>query len=335
MLETEIVHIALENLQKNTHILGVWKNYEIGDNKKIDGEITFNIDNQQVKIFTEVKRTIRNYQLNNITDIASAHKPFLLVAEHLFPKIKEELRQRDISYLEANGNIYLKGQGLFFWIDNQKPLEQEKEKINRAFTKTGLKVIFLFLQNEEYVNYPYREIARMAEIGLGNVTNVMNGLKQDGYLLKLNKDEYRLVNKKELLDKWIPAFAEKLQPSLHIGNFRFLKEEEYKNWKNLALIPGKTYWGGEPAGDILTNYLKPEILTLYTEENRNDLIKNYRLVPDPKGKVKVYKKFWANEAVNHITVRPLLVYTDLMNTSDDRCMETAQKIFDEYLQDKL
>ena len=152
MVESEIVNIALENLQKNTHILGEWKNYAPGGNKSIDGEITFNIENQQVKIFTEVKRTIRNHQLNTITDKASTHKPFLLVAEHLFPKIKEELRLRDISYLETNGNIYLKGQGIFFWIDNQKPLELEKEKVNRAFTKTGLKVIFLFLLKEEYVN---------------------------------------------------------------------------------------------------------------------------------------------------------------------------------------
>ena len=66
-------------------------------------------------------------------------------------------------------------------------MEQEKEKVNRAFTKTGLKVIFHFLLNEEIVNYSYREIARLAEIGLGNVSNVMNGLKQDGYLLKMNK----------------------------------------------------------------------------------------------------------------------------------------------------
>lgn len=34
-------------------------------------------------------------------------------------------------------------------------------------------------------------------------------------------------------------------------------------------------------------------------------------------------------------VPPLLAYADFMNTNDRRCMETAQKIYNEFLQDKL
>ena len=335
MMTTEIVYIALENLRKNTHIMGEWKDYAIGKDNGIDGEIVLNIDNQKIRIFTEVKKALRNHQLYQIEEMANANKPFLLVAEHIFPKIKEELRRREIAYLEANGNIYLKEPGIYLWIDNQKPIQQEKEQVNRAFTKTGLRAIYHFLLNEEIVNYPYREIARMAEIGLGNVNNVMNGLKQAGFLIKMNKDEYRLVNKKELLEKWMVAYEEKLKPALRIGNFRFLKEEDQKNWKALPIDRDKTFWGGEPAADILTNYLRPEILTLYTEENRNDLIKHYRLIPDEKGKVKVYKKFWNYYNANWNTVDPILVYADLMNTGDGRCMETAQKIKNEFLQNKF
>ena len=335
MIETEIVDIALENLQKNTHITGKWKGYAIRKDNDIDGEIVFHINHQKIRIFTEVKRTLRNHQLFQIEEMANANKPFLLVAEHIFPKIREELRLRGIAHLEANGNIYLKEPGVHLWIDNQKPITQQKEQVNRAFTKTGLRVIFHFLLNEEIVNCPYREIARIAETGLGNVNNVMNGLKQAGFLLKMNKDEYRLVNKKELLEKWMVAYAEKLQPALHIGDFRFLKEVDQKNWKETPIGTGKTYWGGEPAADILTNYLRPEILMLYTDENRNDLIKHYRLIPDDKGKVKVYRKFWNGQDVNANTVDPILVYVDLMNTGDGRCMETAQKIYHEFLQAKF
>lgn len=59
----------------------------------------------------------------------------------------------------------------------------------------------------------------------------------------------------------------------------------------------KTWWGSEPAGDILTNYLKPGELTPYTLESRNELIKHYRLIPDKEGKVKVYQKFWVDDEV--------------------------------------
>ena len=336
MTEVEIVNIALENLQKNTHISGEWEDNTHIKGHVFDGIIALSVNNKTYRINTEVKKTLRNHQIYQIKKIANSNKPFLLIAEHIFPKIKEELRQNEIAYIETNGNIYLKVPGIYLWVDNNKPVQQEKESVNRAFTKTGLKVIFHFLLNDEIVNHTYRDIAQMAEIGLGNVNNVMNGLKQAGFLLKMNKNEYRLVNKKELLEKWMVAYAEKLQPALHIGNFRFLKEEDQKNWKHLPIEVGKTWWGGEPAADLMTNYLRPEILTLYTEENRNELIKHYRLIPDEKGKVKVYKKFWNYYNAKDNTVDPILVYTDLMNTGDGRCMETAKKIFDEYkLADKF
>ena len=76
-------------------------------------------------------------------------------------------------------------------------------------------------------------------------------------------------------------------------------------------------------------------MTLYTTETRNDLIKNYRLIPDEKGNVKAYQKFWQYDEVNDNVVPPLLVYADLINTNDRRCTETAQKIYDEFLQNKL
>ena len=120
-----------------------------------------------------------------------------------------------------------------------------------------------------------------------------------------------------------------------MGTFRFLKETDFDNWKKIELKVGKTCWGGEPAGDLLTNYLRPEELTIYTTETRSDLILNYRLVPDSNGKIKVFKKFWTHEEVNHTVVPPILAYADLINEGDRRCTETAQKIYDDYLQDQF
>ncbi len=93
--------------------------------------------------------------------------------------------------------------------------------------------------------------------------------------------------------------------------------------------------GGEGAGDILTRYLKPAELIIYTLEQQKELIKNYRLVPDENGNIKVFQKFWKHDEVNYNVAPPLLVYVDLMNTHDPRCIETAQKIYEEYLQGKF
>lgn len=196
-------------------------------------------------------------------------------------------------------------------------------------------MLFLLLQEEGAENYSYRTLAQLTGTALGNIPTILKGLQETGFLLKLNGREYKLKNKKDLLDKWMTAYAQVLKPTLEMDSFRFLKTEDLANWKNLLLKNGKSWWGGEPAGEELTNYLKPEILTIYTLENHNELIKQYRLVPDPKGNVKVFAKFWKYDEVNYKVVPPLLVYTDLMNTGDRRCMETAERIYNEFLQDKL
>ena len=332
MKELEIINKALDNLAKNVEITGDWKE---NAPKDLDGEIDFLINNQHCKLYVEVKKELRNHQLQQIQALALKHKNhFIIVAEKIFPKIKEELRQNEIPYLEANGNIWLKQGKTFLWIDTNKDFNAEKEKINRAFTKTGLKVIFHFLLNDDNVNQTYRDLAIITGVGLGNINYVINGLKETGHLLKLNKTKYKLINKKALIEKWMMAYEERLKPTLFMGKFKFMKPEDFVNWKEMQFKNKNTIWGGEPAGDILTNYLKPAELTIYTEETRAELIKNYRLIPDPTGNIKVYKKFW-NENERGNAAPPLLAYADLMNTGDQRNIETANKIYDNVLQNKL
>jgi hypothetical protein len=138
------------------------------------------------------------------------------------------------------------------------------------------------------------------------------------------------------LNAWIMAYGEQLKPDLYVGGFRFLKEEGPDSWKTLSFRNDQTVWGGEPAADLLTHYLRPAELTIYTEEESRRLVKTYRLVPDEIGKVKVYRKFWHHEDKETQGVAPiLLVYADLLLTGDPRCAETAQKIYDEYLSEKF
>ena len=331
MKDNKLVHIALENLQNNVGIAGKWNENGL---RELDGKITFMIDKHQLKFNAKIKQELRNHQLPGILEGAKLYDSLILVANRLFPKIKEELRNNRIAYLEVNGNIFLNQQGIMIWVDAQQPLKEKKETGNRAFTKTGLKVIFHFLLDEDDINLPYREIAKRTETALGNINYIINGLKETGFVIKLNKDQYKLINKKSLLERWLTGYAEKLKPGLHIGNFRFVKYEEFLDWKALPVRDGKTFWGGEAAGSLLTTYLKPAELTLYTTETRNELIKHYRLIPDEKGNVKAFKKFWQNGTTGNI-VPPLLAYADLMITGDRRCLETAQKIYDEFLQDQF
>jgi hypothetical protein len=156
-----------------------------------------------------------------------------------------------------------------------------------------------------------------------------------GFLIKINKTTYAINNKEKLIERWLEGYEKRLKPALLMGTFRFPKEDNFNNWKKLRLTEGKAFWGGEPAGDLLTNYLSPTELTIYTTETRDEIIKNYRLLPDEGGDIKVYKKFWNMDNINIQTVPPLLVFADLINKQDGRCSETAELIRLKWLNDEF
>jgi len=332
MEENMIMHDALEQLLHHT---GITAKVESARTADVDGKIHFQYNGKPYEAFIEVKKHIRGHQLTELALLKKKYAPLILITEYIYPKMKDELRKENIGYLETNGNIYFKNKDIFLWLEGQKNKAAIKEKTGRAFTKTGLKLVFHFLLNEQLINLTYRDMANRTAIGFGNINVIINDLKNQGFVLQVDKQTYKLANKKELLQRWMVAYEEKLKPALRIGAFRFLKEEDFIHWKRIPLQNMKTWWGAEPAADLFTNYLKPGELTLYTVENKQELIKHYRLIPDEKGNVKAYQKFWHYDEVNDNVVPPLLIYIDLMNTGDRRCIETAQKIYDKLLQNQF
>lgn len=336
----DLLQSALEHLETVVHAKGRWT--QPGQRRvpgsgpgRVDGVLDLTLDAHQIKLYVEVKKELRNHHLPQLLTLAQQYQPFMVIAGKIFPKLKVKLRENGIAYLEANGNAWIRKNGLLIWIDHQQPVGAGKaqtipDRPNRAFTKTGLKVVFHFLLDETSLNLSYREIAARSGVALGQVNYVFNGLKETGFLVKFNQNEYRLTNKKALLDRWLEAYEERLKPSLAIGRFRFLKGEDFDNWQNIPLKNTKSRWGGEAAGDLYTNHLKPATLTVYTLETKTELMRNYRLVPDANGNVEAYEKFWNDDGVNANVVPPLLAYTDLINTNDKRCQDTANLIYDAF-----
>jgi hypothetical protein len=331
MKKEDILYRAFDRLN-NTIIFLNWETREQEDALNIDGFLDVLVKDHKFRFKVEIKKDVKNHQLLNLIETKNPLNDFLLVAERLYPKTKEALREHDINYIEANGNAYINRKGLYLFIDTNKVIQTQKEKRNRAFTKTGLKVVFHFLLDADLINQTQREIADITNVALGNIPQVLNGLLETNHLLKLNTKEYVINDYPELLDKWITGFGQTLKPTLFKQRFRF--QNRNQNWRDIHLNTVKTLWGGEPAGDILTHYLRPETFTLYTTETNKDLMINYKLIPDEDGEIVVYDMFW-NTKFNDKTVPKELVYADLILTDEQRCKETAKRIFDEYLKPNL
>lgn len=322
-MEQEIINRALEALNLTTGIQTFFKHQD-----SLDGGLEMILNGHKNHFLIKVKKELGTPQLPQIVEFYKQYDNFLLIANRLNPKVKKDLREIGIPYIEANGNVFVKKEGYFLFVDSQKALEVEKVKGNRAFTKTGLKVVFYLLQHQEAINLPQREIAALTNVALGNIPQVLDGLKETGYLIPLKSKSLVWENREALLYRWIEEYKTELRPRL--------KKERYSlklNWKQLKFDYRKTVWGGEPAADIITQHLRPEKFLIYTTENRLDLIKNHHLMPNKNGEVEVLEMFWNGNQLE--TAPKLLVYADLILEGGKRNNETAKIIYEKYIKSIL
>jgi hypothetical protein len=325
-MERAILDNALINLERNIGLKAKWELYGHKKDNVIDAKLTFRLDNKKrINRFAEVKKEIRKHHVPGLKATAQKYGTFMLVVERIYPQIKLLLNEAGVDWMDAAGNIHLKEKETYIWVDRHTTTPV-KEKKNRAFTKTGLKVVFLFIHDEQWLNRTYREIAEMAGVALGNIKHVYDGLKEHRFILAVDDKNLKLVNKDELLFQWMTAFTDELKPKILKGYYRFRNEDIGRNWKNLDLCEG-TVWGGEPAADILTNDLKPMRFTLYTPRNRADIMKRYDLIPDGNGNVEVLEPYWNIEPEKESLAPFLTIYTDLMTTGDPRNTKIAKKIY--------
>jgi hypothetical protein len=266
----------------------------------------------------------------------------LLAADYVNPVMARKFKEKNIQFIDTAGNAFINLPPIYIYVTNNKPVErrQIKEKAQRAFNPTGLKVIYAFLCDADLVNATYREIADAADTALGTVGWVVNDLKENGFLIERGANGRKLTNLKKLLERWVEQYPNKLRNKLHIGNY--VAQDPWW-WKEVDIKDCGGCWGGEVAAAKYTNhYLKPKIATVYIEpENIGHLFKRGRLKKaeawhhDDAGLVKLYKPFWPDRKNNNMeTVPPILAYADLVATGDPRNLEAAKIIYEKHI-DKL
>ena len=258
----------------------------------------------------------------------------LLITRYLKEKWGDQLRAAGIQFLDTAGNTYIASQGNLLVIGGREPPADwalhARPKTATAFTPAGLKVQFVLLARPEYLNRPYRDIARAAGVALGTVGGVMERLKEMGYLINRGADGADLSARPRLIEEWVGAYILRLA---HRYKERRFHADDRDWWTKVDLKPFGACWGGDVAAFRLTGYLKPAEITIYTRAGIAPILQNFRMRADPKGEIRIVEPFWDFPATEgeEDTAPPLLVYADLMATGDPRAIETARKIQEKYL----
>jgi hypothetical protein len=288
----------------------------------------------QMRTFSAlVKQRLTNESLGYVmTSVRQAGSvPCLLVTPYVTPPQAERLRQANIQFVDAAGNVFLNQPPLYVLVTGRRAASaMARETTTSAFTATGIKIIFTLLCCPNLLAASFREIAAMAGVSLGAVSQTLDALKQAGYLMDQGVKGRLWQKKPELIRRWSEAYTERLRPKLILGRFQ---TDETEWWKTVSLRGMKACWGGEVAAAKITNYLKPQVKTIYASGKLPRLQAQFSFRPEREGEIELLKKFWSFEGLaEQPDLAPaLLIYADLMASGDERNTETAGMIYDQYL----
>ncbi len=255
--------------------------------------------------------------------------PTLLVAPYITREMAKRCRELHLPFIDAAGNALIETPELFLYVTGEPRPETPRQQTFRALNPAGLQIVFALLCNQDLVCTNYREIAQRAGVALGTVGPVIKDLERRGYLRYQNEKTPRMMHHEKLLQEWITHYPVTLRPKLHAHRFRAGIEP----LRQMDLAPLHALWGGEPAAERLTHYLKPAHYTIYAEQPITKLVAAGRMAADAAGNVEILDRFWnfAPEPAHPDVAPPILVYADLLATNDPRDLETARMIHEQHI----
>lgn len=342
-VEDAILKQAMDAFHHETGlVVRVIDKHRFIEGQYVDAVVAFqNVDGQLV---VQLKRWAQQINLGALVNqIQQLPQEGLLIADYVNPNMAQKLKAQGVQFMDTVGNAYINKPPIYVYVTGhkQKKAAMTAKDTNRAFDATGLKVVFGLLSNPTLVHATYRDIAEQTGVALGSVAWVMNGLKDAGLLIDRGRGKQRrLVNKRKILERWVEAYPEKLQPKQRLGEYI---ADDPTWWKNIDIGHYHGYWGGEVAAAEYTEYINPQMVTLYLPEHAGfQLLAKARLrkraewLGNEEGVVRIYRPFWPQllegQTGNHEhLVHPIVVYADLIATGDTRNIETARMIYEQYI----
>ena len=321
--ESEIINDVVFNLRRLTNLESI----EVKPKRPQVG-YDYNLIINNVEFACEVKIQVSKANYNLVLQQMRKLKeevdlPLLLASHYFAPDVFESFSAEGINVVDSSGNCKIEAKQLFINIIGQKstPIKQPKGK---AFNEAGLKAVFYFLLNDTNINQPYRQISNNTGLSLGTITNVVEELLYEKFVIKTSKGRI-LKNKRALLDTWQVHFNQTLKPKLLLKTMEFVDSDSRKDWELIAL-PDGVCWGGEGGAYLTNKYLIPEQFDIYTEGPSINLMMTRKMRFEENGSIHVYQKFWRSQ---HERVAPMiLIYADLMGSGNSRCIEAAQKLIE-------
>ena len=345
--ERETLEACVANLQALEPVKEIQLKERNGLPPGIDAKLVVRTDAGKMVYLVEVKRSLSfpglEHLILQLQRYAQGTKERPLVfSNYVSPGFAERLIRAGLNFTDAAGNVYINWpHKLHIQIQGARPKQLAEAKSERLSQPSGLRILYVLLTQSPEAWGSYRDVARAAGVALGSIAVVMRELKAKGHLVQTGRHEWRLIQKRKLLDLWVTGYAARLRPSLIIGRYQPPEKDLGETVRRLQAKLGaaKTAWAltGGFAADILTRHFRGDQLSLFVQPWSSDLVKRFKWLPSEHGSVTVLRKFsplvsFDLESPNrHPVAHPLLVYAELIFQGRERELETASILYNRYL----
>jgi hypothetical protein len=259
----------------------------------------------------------------------------LLASEYVSESLAAKLRKRRIWFADAAGNAYVEIPGaLLVYVVGRRPTAARAGKAH-WMSEQGAKVLYELLACGPLVEATYRDVGESTGVSLGMISKLVSEWVKDGILERRSRGTYEIVHGVRLLDMWVRAYADTLQPKITLGRYRAAGRSNLTAMIEAAeeeMDLDHVTVGGEYAADLLTGEDRARGLKLYVpEDERGRVQRAFQLVPSPEGNVEMCESFAGDigRVMGGIAPRvahPVLVVGELLASNEARLGKTAAEI---------
>ena len=258
----------------------------------------------------------------------------LVFAPQVTPQAGERLREHGIDYIDLAGNCHIEAGGDHVaHVEGKKTLE--RVSLPREHGRTShFGVYFALAARPELATAPVREIARHAGAGKSTVDRTLARLHADGLLAVTSKGR-RLLRRDALIDRWVAGYVEHVRSKWVVGRYApATREPEALERVIATALRGKTWGlGGAAGGWRLDRYYRGEDTVVHLAKPDAELPRRLRVIPAAQGSLVIMVTPVPLAFTSDVedTVHPLLIYGEMVATSDERSLGAAARIRERFL----
>jgi hypothetical protein len=332
----------VEACLKTVQTLGPSIEAEFTDRRTRDGadgelEIVAPIRTRRARFLVRITRTHLSYALaSGFIEQARRQKGhWILFAPYVPSKIGHHLAEHKLSYADTVANCHIElaaGRGLLGHIEGKKPAREVTAQ--SAGRVPSHQLVFAVLAQPALLREPIRQIAVAAGIGKTAAADQLLRLERQGLI---HRKRGAIVDQRALLDRWLSAYAEVVRPAWLVGRYRPQARDPEAVERMIEAAWNKRLWvyGGTAAAWKMAKFYRGDETVIHVDAASNDALRQLRVVPDrAAGPLTILRTpgTTAYEGTAPRIAHPLLVYTEMMASTDPRAREAAAEIRERFLE---